>query len=198
MSPKTRGDIEREDKIEELVAIAERRLLAGGYQEMSVSAIAREIGIAPNAVYWYFPSKDALFVAVLERLLEKSLRAAQRVRTLPFTERLLWGVDKLHGIQHLATVVHERARESSIVADFAGRFHDLLRTMLVETLRPHVEPEALALATEAVIALVEGMFLHDVPKKQRDELILFVLERLTTPRASRSHNVGFVSLVRPV
>ncbi len=69
--PKTRHAVDRDEKVEEILAIAERRLRDGGFEALSVAAIARELGVAQNAIYWYFPSKDHLFVAVLERMLQE-------------------------------------------------------------------------------------------------------------------------------
>jgi AcrR family transcriptional regulator len=66
---RTRTDLDREAKTGEILAAAERRLRDGGYPALSIAAIARELGLAQNAIYWYFPSKDHLFVAALERML---------------------------------------------------------------------------------------------------------------------------------
>ena len=71
--PRTRSDVNRVDKINEILDAAERQLLAGGYAELSMVATARELNVAQNAVYWYFPTKDHLFVAVLDRLQAKVL-----------------------------------------------------------------------------------------------------------------------------
>src|SRR4051812_50227265 len=66
---RTRTKIDREAKVEAILDLAERRLREGGYEQLSVAALARELGLAQNAVYWYFPAKDDLFVAVLRRML---------------------------------------------------------------------------------------------------------------------------------
>src|SRR5947209_195528 len=71
--PRTRRDLEREAKIDEVLEVAEDQLLAGGFESLSVAGVARELGIAQNAVYWYFPSRDHLFVATLERILARVL-----------------------------------------------------------------------------------------------------------------------------
>jgi len=49
--------------MDEILALAQARLREGGYEALSVAALARELGLAQNAIYWYFPSKDHLFVA---------------------------------------------------------------------------------------------------------------------------------------
>jgi len=91
--PKTRTQVPKQEKVDELVAAAERRLRSGGYEALSVAAIARELGIAQNAIYWYFPSKDNLFVAALERLL-REIAARKPSRTVGEVERI---IQRSHG-----------------------------------------------------------------------------------------------------
>src|SRR3954464_4957874 len=116
--PRTRPELEREAKVAEIVAAAERRLRDGGYDALSVAAIARELGIAQNAIYWYFPSKDHLFVAALERMLRDIV--ARKPPPRRWLERkVLWFVDQLGEIEPVRAAMYERARTSPVVAEFA-------------------------------------------------------------------------------
>jgi AcrR family transcriptional regulator len=45
---------------------AVRRFGERGYRETSLSAVARDVGITPAAVYAYYPDKEGLFVAALD------------------------------------------------------------------------------------------------------------------------------------
>src|SRR3954462_13242726 len=115
--PRTRTEIEREAKVAEVVEAAERRLHEGGYDALSVAGIARELGVAQNAIYWYFPSRDHLFVAALERMLRDILgRKPPRQRTLE--RKVLWFVDQLQEIEPVRAAMYERARTSPVVAEF--------------------------------------------------------------------------------
>ena len=49
-----------------LLGVAVARFAVDGYRRTSVSAVAREAGLTPAAVYAYFPSKDALFAAAVD------------------------------------------------------------------------------------------------------------------------------------
>src|SRR5258708_23998933 len=73
--PSNRAARLRDEKVVEILDLAEVQLLAGGYSAMSVAAIARTLGIAPNTIYWYFPSKDHLLAAVVERLMTRAVQA---------------------------------------------------------------------------------------------------------------------------
>ncbi|MFC9550229.1 TetR/AcrR family transcriptional regulator [Rhodococcus sp. NPDC056960] len=44
--------------------------LTHGYAGTSLKAVADELGISPPALYWYFPSKEDLYLSVLQRSME--------------------------------------------------------------------------------------------------------------------------------
>ena len=58
-------------------------------QTISVSEIAHTAGIGKGSIYYYFPSKDAIFEALVERSYEKPLRTAKALSSQteisPFT-----------------------------------------------------------------------------------------------------------------
>lgn len=73
-----------------LLAVAQRLFLEQGYANVSMQAIAREAGMTKGAPYYYFPSKEALFLAVSRRVLG-SLRDAMKSALggdLPLRDRL--------------------------------------------------------------------------------------------------------------
>lgn len=48
-----------------------------GYKATSLKAIAKEVGISPPALYWHFESKQDLFLASMEHLLESFVESVQ-------------------------------------------------------------------------------------------------------------------------
>src|SRR3954451_21859745 len=115
--PRTRAAVSRDEKVDEIGAAAERRLREGGYEALSVAAIARELSLAQNAIYWYFPSKDHLFVAALEQML-REIAARKPSREVGEVERILWFTDQFQALSDLRGPMNERARSSPVVADF--------------------------------------------------------------------------------
>src|SRR6266576_5234113 len=91
--PKTRLSRGRDEKMDEILTVAERRLREGGYEALSVAALARELELAQNAIYWYFPSKDELFVATLRRMLER-ITSRKPSKAVGEIERILWFTDQ--------------------------------------------------------------------------------------------------------
>lgn len=60
----------------------------GGVAAASVRGIAARVGVAPNAVYTYFPDKDAVLSALVERLLGEVDEAALADRDTPWRQRV--------------------------------------------------------------------------------------------------------------
>jgi AcrR family transcriptional regulator len=176
--PKTRPAESRDKKMSEILAAAERRLRSGGYEALSVAALARELGLAQNAIYWYFPSKDELFVATLNRMLEK-IAARKPSRQVGELERILWFTDQFQALSGLRGAMNDRARSSPIVADFVGRLDALLSRMLSNTLHDYVPADELPMAVDAFRATVDGAFTKGLSKPARRKLLAFTLQRLT-------------------
>jgi TetR/AcrR family transcriptional regulator, cholesterol catabolism regulator len=176
--PRTRSELERDAKVAEIVEAAERRLREGGYEALSVAGIARELGLAQNAIYWYFPSKDHLFVAALELMLQEIAARKPRGGEAGPTERILWFTDQFHLLSDLRGAMNERARDSQVVADFVEELDALLSRMLSNALRDHVPAEELPVAVETFRATVEGTFVKGLDRRARRKVLTFALERL--------------------
>jgi AcrR family transcriptional regulator len=178
--PKTRPAFTKEEKADEIVAVAERRLRAGGYEALSVAAIARELGVAQNSVYWYFPTKDHVFVAALKRMLHE-IAARKPSRSTSTVDRVLWFTDQFETLSGLRAAMTERARNAQVVADFVANLDELLSRMLSNALRDHIPDADLPVAVESFRATVEGTFVKGLDRRDRRRVLRFALERLIRP-----------------
>jgi AcrR family transcriptional regulator len=176
--PKTRTALSKEEKVDRIVVAAERRLVAGGFDALSVTAIARELGLAQNAIYWYFPSKDHLFVAALERML-RDIAARKPSRSRDAAERILWFTDQFAGLSQLRGAMNERASQSELVAQFVDDLDRMLDRMLSNALADKVPPKELPLAVASFRATVEGTFVKGLGERERRRLLRFALKQLT-------------------
>jgi TetR/AcrR family transcriptional regulator len=82
------------DTREKMLSVAETQFAQKGYEGAHLESIASEVGVRKTALYYYFDSKEALYVAVLERMLtvfEATLAEALRqdLPTAAKAERLL-------------------------------------------------------------------------------------------------------------
>lgn len=79
----------RQETIDEILAAALRLMAAEGVAALSLSAVAREVGMRPPSVYQYFSSKMAIYDALFQRGAE-AFRDARRAaaRTAGTTDPL--------------------------------------------------------------------------------------------------------------
>jgi AcrR family transcriptional regulator len=175
--PKTRFTESRDQKATAIVDVAERRLRAGGYPGLSVAAIARELRVAQNTIYWYFPSKDHLFVAALGRMLEQ-IHARKPSSDSGKIEQILWFTDQFEELSGMRAAMTERARSAPVVAEFVTQLDALLSRMLSGALAGDVEPAELPLAVEAFRATVEGTFVKGLDRSERRNVLTFILRQL--------------------
>ena len=175
--PRTRPALTKEEKAAAIVAVAERQLLKHGYEALSIAAIARELGIAQNSIYWYFPSKDHLFVAALERML-RAIAARKPSRSQGTIERILWFTDQFAALSELRGAMTERARSSEVVAAFVAELDALLSRMLSNAFRDYIPEGDLDIAVDSFRATVEGTFAKGLDRRKRRRVLTFALERL--------------------
>lgn len=76
-APRTARDIARIELTRAILAAARAQLAAVGPGELSLRAVARELGMASSAVYRYFPSRDHLITALLVECYNESAAAVE-------------------------------------------------------------------------------------------------------------------------
>ena len=69
----------KQAKYDQILDALQKILLRKNMQSVSVSEIAQEAGIGKGSVYYYFPSKDAIYEALIERNYEKPLETARNL-----------------------------------------------------------------------------------------------------------------------
>jgi AcrR family transcriptional regulator len=74
--------------VDVIVDAALRLLDAKGPEAMSMRGIATELGVAPNALYTYFPDKAAVLRAVVDRLIGERSVAALGAADRPWRQRI--------------------------------------------------------------------------------------------------------------
>ncbi len=187
--PPTRPQLKRAEKVAQIVNAAEARLTSGGIEALSMVGVARDLGLAQNAVYWYFPSRAELFVAVLRQRLADIAARKPRGST-EIVERVLWFTDQLGALYELQPAIQELAREAPVVADFADELDTLSERMLTSVFDRRYEGQELAIAIDSFRATVVGAYARGLPRTRRRRLLRFVLSQLladpATPVASRT------------
>jgi AcrR family transcriptional regulator len=75
--PRTPRDFARIELTRSILAAGRAQLAAAGPGELSLRAVARELGMASSAVYRYFPSRDHLITALLVECYDESGAAVE-------------------------------------------------------------------------------------------------------------------------
>jgi AcrR family transcriptional regulator len=118
----SRRDRRREETITDIKTTARAQLAAGGPAAISLRAIARQLGMTPSAVHYYFPGREALIDALIVDgwdSLATALRAHyEQARLLPAHQRWIavtrahraWALE--HPSQYLLLYGHTGLRIS--------------------------------------------------------------------------------------
>ncbi|HEX8086804.1 MAG TPA: TetR/AcrR family transcriptional regulator [Solirubrobacteraceae bacterium] len=175
--PRTRTQLQREAKVEEIAAAAAERLRERGYDGLSVVGVARDLGLAQNAVYWYFPSKDHLFVAALERML-REIHARKPPPQRALEKKVLFFVEQLDALADVRAAMYDRARVSPVVAEFVEQLDALWRRMLTNVLRDKVPPGELEPTVDTLLATFQGALLRPHAPDDLRRTVRYALRRL--------------------
>jgi AcrR family transcriptional regulator len=178
--PRTRPELNRDEKVAQVLEAGEQRLFAGGFEALSMIGIARDLGVAQNAIYWYFPSRAELFVAVLRHSLE-GIAARKPRGEVGVVERALWWTDQFARIYELRPAMQEQARKSDVVAKFVDELDGLLDRMLTNAFRGRVPDRQLPAAIDSFRATVIGTYAQGLPRRRRREVLGFALDRFLSP-----------------
>jgi AcrR family transcriptional regulator len=176
--PRNRQHIPREERKAEVLAVATELFLSHGYAGTTMAEISRAAGVAPAAVYWYFPSKDDVFAAVMDRMLSREIRILDEDHADddPMSH-LVRGLNDMRVFRPLHQAMHGRLLQSDAVREAHDRFldwiRDLVRKMVDALDDPAVDRELVA---DTAITLFEGLNVEGAPPRPAAQLMRFLLE----------------------
>jgi AcrR family transcriptional regulator len=144
-----------------------RVLVSDGYEACTTNRVARAAGVSIGSVYQYFPNKEALVVAVMERHLEQQ-REAMAARLLALTDTGLETavgemIRALLEVQSLQPRLHRVLLEQVPRIGALKRLHELhgqyqpLVTAWLEANRSQLGVTNPSVAAYVLIGAVEGV-----------------------------------------
>ena len=174
-----------DEKRAEIVAAARQLFIDAGYDATPMSRLAKEAGVAPNTIYWYFGDKDDVLIAVLESVMADVWPQYEEIASQPIAERLLWVVGQLTEMSRLVTTVHARVEHSAAIAEWHQNFHAITGSLLRFELENAGVPTPDA---EVMIGIftVEGLLMHHQDESLQRAICDALASRWTTnqPRPS--------------
>lgn len=172
-----------------------------GYEKASVNQIAEVAGVSVGSLYQYFPSKEALALAIMKRHVEAMMDVVQRdigdLATLPLAEATRAIVQRAVTAYALDPPLRRvMAREEPKLGVLARslEFDELLGQILtayVEFHRDEVRPTDIPLAVRVAMTAVEAVVSAHLLSPERppghdgvltDELTALVLGYFKQPR----------------
>ncbi len=185
------------ERRDQLMAFAAGRFAEQGYHPTSVSEIVQGLGVGKGVFYWYFDSKEQLFLEILKDAqtdLRRRQQAAIGEETDPLRRielgiraSLAWSADNGDLIKLVQFAETEerfaealRRGEEIAVADAVRHLKDAI----VEGQIPDRDPEVLAHAVLGVTGKLARTFVHERSEATADvadSAVAFCLGGLTRP-----------------
>lgn len=136
-----------------LIDITERLMVEEGYAAVGVRRVAREAGVTPALVLYYFRTLDDLFLAVMRRGLEAELERQTSILKSDDPMRALWALSGHPGTtlitEFMALANHRKAIRAEVI-DNAVR----LREAQLQSLTQAVEDGRLDLSGTSPMAVL--------------------------------------------
>lgn len=171
--PKTRTDTPREEKVDALVAAAEALFVEQGFAGASTARLASAAGVSERTLFWYFPSKDHLLVAVLAQVTERLGRdlRAEGWPSGAAADDLFVVLRGLRRIRHLLSAFHQRAEVAEVVAEARARFRRSNDLAVGAALRELGVPDAhVADSVAIVLSFADGVLLRNIGDEELERL----------------------------
>ena len=194
-----------QETVDALLEATARVLVKTGYDRASTNRIAEEAGVSVGSLYQYYPNKEALVAALIERHSEQVrgavLRQMAGVACAPLPEAVravVAAVFEAHQLDpRLHRALHEQVPRVGRLARLLDDMCEVERALLVflEQRRQDLAPDDLAAAAHVIVVVTEaaihGAALHERPglsaraiEEALVEMILRYLQPASGPRAA--------------
>jgi AcrR family transcriptional regulator len=185
--PRNRQQIPKAEREAALLEQARELFVAKGYRGTRVAEIGRAAGIASAAVHWYFPTKDDLFAAVLERVFGEAIAEVEASDRAP-RERLEAFLLKTQRYRVLHREAYERMEDSEALRTVYFGLLQWLDDLLLQTISARL-PEGVD--TDPIVdtahVLLEGMMISvRVLDHPVGDLIDMVVDALVATAVAKS------------
>lgn len=155
------------ETVDAILTATARILVRDGFERASTNRIADQAGVSVGSLYQYFPNKQALVAALMERHIRDVYavleREVSRLPALPLrraVRELIELMIRAHAVEpKLHRVFAEqvpRVGPLERIVELERRFEVFTRGML-ENMRPRVRPRNLEIAAFVVIQAVEAL-----------------------------------------
>ena len=134
-------EAQTQDSRDEILKAAMHLFANRGFHETSMSEVAREARVSKALIFWHFKTKEELFLAVLNRLLdpyfidfaEEATQLDERQQTLKLVEfYLLFVRDNASSVRFFLAQLLREQKISDALGEQVMKLYSSYRTMLVD------------------------------------------------------------------
>jgi TetR/AcrR family transcriptional repressor of mexAB-oprM operon len=177
--PRNRRDIPREERLSALLDVAQRLFVDRTFDAVTMAEIARQSGVKSGAVYWYFPTKDHVLAAVMERASAALWRGLDELPAdVAPADRLVYFLTSLRPLRSIHVAMHSRMARSDVVADAHLVLMSRFRELAMSALDMSDGEFDRSLAVEALCAAFEGANMDPDLERSGTEIVQFLLTRV--------------------
>ena len=170
--PRNNRHIEQHEKKRDIINAASELFTANGFDATSMAAIAKQAGITPNTIYWYFANKDEVLIAVLNEVTAAGLIAAASSSMKSPKDRILEMISFIERPGSLMSTVHARIALSEAVSAWHDRFHAMIeQIIIVESLRLGIPRDKAESYARLLVYVIEGLISHPLQSGDRERVI---------------------------
>lgn len=158
---------ERNDKYNLILDSLQKLLESRGLPTISVSDIAEEAGIAKGSIYYYFPSKDAILEALVERNYEQPLMTAKNLASQPDIPPFTRMAMIFQACRNASTEYLKSGEKSGVGAPEKALLHQKYMNHLISEFKP--------MLAEIIQQAIEAGEIHFDKPEVLAEIVLIVL-----------------------
>lgn len=170
-----------------LLDTVERLMLAEGYAAVGVRRVAREAGVTPALIHYYFRTLDDLFLAVLRRNAARELSSLESLASSDRPLHALWErgshPDGAAMTTEFLALANHRRQIRSEIAEHAARFRSAEVAIIAGAVGPAIPPVALSvlIAILSRTLVLEGQLGLTVGHPELLDLVRHHLDALEPP-----------------
>jgi AcrR family transcriptional regulator len=155
--PRNRQHIPHEERRAALLEAATEVFVSKGYVATSMDDISKAADVARANVYWYYPSKDHIFAAVMNQMLELEIArmTVKHKRSSP-ERRLILGLIEMFPYRSLHREMHERMPYSEAVAAAHETFMTWMRERVYEVVADSEVDTDREMVADITLSIFEG------------------------------------------
>lgn len=191
--PKNRQHIPLEERRASLLEAATDVFRTKGYSATTMDDISTSAGFARANVYWYYRSKDDIFAAVMNQMLEDEISAltVKHANADP-ANRLLAGLVEMYPYRSLHREMHERMPYSDAVAAAHDSLIKWVRDLVYEVVADSDAEADRDVVADLILSIFEGSNTGSVGRPAH-EMIPLALNSILPAAAGSRHRRAWVA-----